>query len=155
MPDLILLDGGKGQVSAVRPVLEGAGLAIPLFGMVKDDKHRTRAVTAEGGEISISSTRSAFTLVSTIQEEVHRFAIGYHRQLRKRNMLGSSLLEIPGIGPARAKALLRYFRTVTAIREAEIPQLEEAPGMNRPAAEAVYRHFHPRTPEGKASENAE
>ena len=87
LPDLILLDGGKGQISAVRPVLERAGVDIPLFGMVKDDKHKTRAIAKDGGEISILSKRKAFTLVSTIQEEVHRFAIGYHRQVRKRNTL--------------------------------------------------------------------
>lgn len=143
LPDLILLDGGKGQVSAVRPVLEAKGYDIPLFGMVKDDKHRTRAITAEGGEISITSSRSAFTLVSSLQEEVHRFAIGYHRQLRKKNTIHSSLLEIPGIGTTRAKALLKSFRTVQAIRNADLEELAGAPGMNRPAAEAVYRHYHP------------
>ena len=152
LPDLILLDGGKGQVSAVRPVLEEAEVDIPLFGMVKDDKHRTRAIAQEGGEISISSTRSAFTLVSAIQEEVHRFAIGYHRQLRKKNVLGSSLQEIPGIGPARAKALLRYFRTVSSIRDAQVEELEKAPGMNRPVALAVYRFYHPEQASGECEE---
>ena len=89
LPDLILLDGGKGHVAAVRPVIESFGLNIPLFGMVKDDKHRTRAITGDGGEISIHSHRRAFILVSTIQDEVHRFAIGYHRQQRKKKTLAS------------------------------------------------------------------
>ena len=97
LPDLILLDGGKGHVAAVRPVLEAFGLQIPLFGMVKDDKHRTRAIARDGGEIAINSSRQAFTLVSQIQDEVHRFAIGYHRQTRKRTALSSSLTSIPGL----------------------------------------------------------
>ena len=127
LPDLILLDGGRGQVSAVRPVLEDAGLDIPLFGMVKDDKHRTRAITGDGGEIAINSNRSAFTLVSTIQEEVHRFAIGYHRQARKKASISSSLTGIPGVGEKRAAALLRHFKTISAIRAADLCELENAP----------------------------
>ncbi|HBC27652.1 MAG TPA: excinuclease ABC subunit UvrC, partial [Ruminococcaceae bacterium] len=89
LPDLILLDGGRGHVSAVRPILEERGLSIPLFGMVKDDRHRTRAIARDGGEIAINSSRSAFTLVSTIQDEVHRFAIGYHRQMRRKSTISS------------------------------------------------------------------
>ncbi len=142
LPDLILLDGGKGQVSAVRPVLESFGVKIPLFGMVKDSKHRTRAVTDEGREIAITSRRQAFTLLSTIQDEVHRFAIGYHRTARKKRTLSSSLTGIPGIGAERAKALLQYFKTIRRISEAEIEELLQVDTMNRPAAEAVYRHFH-------------
>lgn len=142
LPDLILLDGGKGQVAAVRPVLESFGLDIPLFGMVKDDRHRTRAVTGDGGEIAITSKRAAFTLLSTIQDEVHRFAIVYHRASRKKKTLSSSLTGIEGIGQERAKALLACFKTVKRISEAEIEELMQVKGMNRPAAEAVYRHFH-------------
>ena len=144
LPDLILLDGGRGHVAAVRPVLESMGLGgIPLFGMVKDDKHRTRAIALDGGEISIHSHRAAFTLVGAIQEEVHRFAIGYHRQRRRKTMIGSSLLEIPGVGPTRAKALLRHFRTVTAIQNADLEELEAAPAMTKPAARAVFDYYHP------------
>lgn len=84
LPDLILLDGGKGHVGAIRPLLREMGIDVPVYGMVKDDKHRTRAITEDGGEIAIQSTRAVFTLVSSIQDEVHRFAIGYHRQQRKR-----------------------------------------------------------------------
>ena len=110
--------------------------------MVKDDKHRTRAIAKDGGEISIQSTRSAFTLVSIIQDEVHRFAIGYHRQMRKKNTISSTLTNIPGVGDARARALLRHFRTITAIREADLEQLCGVKGMTRPAAQTIYDYFH-------------
>ena len=143
LPDLILLDGGKGHVAAVRPILEAYGLEIPLFGMVKDDKHRTRAIAKDGGEIAINSNRQAFTLVSLIQDEVHRFAIGYHRQSRKKRAISSSLLSIEGIGPARAKALLKHFQTIRRIGEANLEELVNAPSMTRTAAERVYAHFHP------------
>ena len=112
LPDLILLDGGKGHVAAVQPILDEMGFDVPLYGMVKDDKHRTRAIALDGGEIAISSHRRAFTLVSSIQDEVHRFAIGYHRQQRKKAAISSTLTSIPGIGETRAKALLRHFKTV-------------------------------------------
>ncbi len=143
LPDLILLDGGKGQVSAVRPVLERFGLDVALFGMVKDGKHKTRAITDEGREIAITSKRQAFTLVSEIQEEVHRFAIGYHRLARKKKTIGSSLTEIDGIGKERAAALLSFFKTIKRISQAEVEELLQVKGMTRPAAEAVYDHFHP------------
>ncbi len=142
LPDLILLDGGKGQVSAVRPVLEKYGLNIPLFGMVKDNHHRTRAITDEGHEIAINSKRRAFTLVSSIQDEVHRFAISYHRQKHSKRSFNSSLTEIDGIGPARAKALITTFKSVKRIKEAEIEELMGVKGMNLPAAEAVYNFYH-------------
>ena len=142
LPDLILLDGGKGHVSAVRPVLEAFGLEVPLFGMVKDDKHRTRAITGDGGEISIHSHRRAFTLVSTIQDEVHRFAIGYHRQQRKKKTLASELTSIPGVGKARAAALFQYFRTLRAIQDASVEELAQAPSMTKPVAKQVYAYFH-------------
>ncbi len=143
LPDLILLDGGKGHVSAVQPVLDAAGLKIPLFGMVKDDRHRTRAIAKNGGEIAIHSNRSAFTLVSSIQNEVHRFAIGYHRQMRKKTTISSALTSIEGIGPVRARTLLRHFRTISAIRQADLAELTAAPAMNEAAARKVYESFHP------------
>lgn len=143
LPDLILLDGGKGHVAAVQPLLEEMGIEVPLFGMVKDDRHRTRAIAQGGGEIAISSYRRAYTLVSSIQDEVHRFAIGYHRQQRKKSAISSTLTSIPGIGEARAKALLKHFKTVTAISEADLAELEGAPGMTKPAARRVWEHFHP------------
>ena len=142
LPDLILLDGGRGHVAAVKPLIEASGLEIPVFGMVKDDKHRTRAVAQDGGEIAINSTRSAFTLVSTIQDEVHRYAIGYHRQMRKKNTISTTLVSIPGVGQTRAKNLLKHFKTVSAIRGADLEELEGSPGMTKPAAKNVYEYFH-------------
>ena len=142
LPDLVLLDGGKVHVAAVQPVLQEMGVAVPLFGLVKDDKHRTRAIALSGGEIAIQSNRRAFTLLSTIQDEVHRFAIGYHRQQRKKAAVSSTLTSIPGIGEARAKALLKHFKTVAAIGQADLKELEEAPSMTQPAARRVYQFFH-------------
>ncbi len=142
LPDLILLDGGKGHVAAVQPVLDEMGISVPLFGMVKDDKHRTRAIALSGGEIAISSTRRAFTLVSSIQDEVHRFAIGFHRQQRKKSSISSTLTSIEGVGETRAKALMRHFKTVTAVSEADLKELEDAPGMTKPTALRVYEYFH-------------
>ncbi len=142
LPDLILLDGGKGQVSAVRQVFREKGINVPLFGMVKDSSHRTRAITDEGKEISISSNRKVFTFVSSIQDEVHRFSVGYHHQRRKKSTFKSSLTEIDGIGETRAKELLRYFRTIENIRNADLKELEQAPKMNKNSAVAVYNYFH-------------
>ncbi len=141
LPDLILLDGGRGHVSSVLPVVRRHGFDIPVFGMVKDERHRTRAVAADGGEISIASTRRAFTLLSQIQEEVHRFAIGFHRQRRKKRVLGSSLLQIEGVGEKRAKALLKHFGTIERIKGATLEELAAVPGMNISAAENLRRHF--------------
>ncbi len=141
LPDLILLDGGAGHVAAVAPVLEEMGIEVPLFGMVKDDSHRTRAITGDGGEIAINYTRQAFTLVSSIQDEVHRFAIGYHKQRRSKAAVSGTLTKIPGIGETRAKALMKHFRTITAIREASLEELRQAPGMTEPAAKAVHEYF--------------
>ncbi|MGN0536713.1 MAG: excinuclease ABC subunit UvrC [Acutalibacteraceae bacterium] len=142
LPDLILLDGGKGQVAAVRGVLRERGIDIPLFGMVKDNKHRTRAVTDEGKEIAIQSKRKVFTLLSNLQDEVHRFAITYHRAARSKNAFSSSLTDIPLIGKERAKNLLTCFKTISRIREAEVEELLHAKGMNQAAAQAVYDYYH-------------
>ncbi|MDR3344936.1 MAG: excinuclease ABC subunit UvrC [Oscillospiraceae bacterium] len=142
LPDLILLDGGQGQVHAVMPVLEELALPVPLFGMVKDSRHRTRAIAADGGEISLSVKRAAFTLVGQIQEEVHRFAIAYHRQKRGKSTLAGTLTQIQGIGESRAKALLRHFKTMQKIRAASVEELLAAPGMTEPAAQAVFGYFH-------------
>ncbi len=143
LPDLILLDGGQGQMSAVRPVLAKHHIELPLFGMVKDSKHRTRAISSEGGDIAIKSNRAAFTFITGIQDEVHRFAIGYHKNRRSKAMLNSELTAVPGIGKARAAALLRHFKTMKAIRAANPEELSAAPGMNKAAAENVYRALHP------------
>ena len=142
LPDLILLDGGKGQVAAVRAVLARMDIQVPLFGLVKDDRHRTRAVTGDGGEIAVSSKRSLFAFLSKMQDEVHRFAVGYHHQRRKNTTFRSSLTAIEGVGEVRAKALLKYFRTVDNISKADLAELEAAPKMTKDTARAVYRYFH-------------
>lgn len=142
LPDLILLDGGKGQVSAVEPILKKHNVSVPLFGMVKDGNHRTRAITGNGGEITISSRRSVFTFISKMQDEVHRFSIGYHRQRRKNTAFKSSLTDIDGIGETRAKALLKHFQTIANIRNADLKELENCPRMTRDSALAVYNYFH-------------
>ncbi len=140
-PDLILLDGGSGQVAAVAPILQRLGLDIPLYGLVKDDHHRTRAIALSGGEIAIHRKRAAFTLLANIQEEVHRSAIRYHRQRRKGSSLATTLTEIEGIGPTRAKALLRQFGSLAGVRNATIEELLLVKGMTRPAAESIQRYF--------------
>ncbi len=142
LPDLILLDGAKGQINAVLPILQKHEIDIPVFGMVKDSKHRTRAVATTGGDIAIKSTRSAFKLVTDIQDEVHRFAISYHKTLQSRSMIKSELLEIDGIGKTRAAALMKHFGSMKKIREAELQELSKAKGMNITSAEAVYNYFH-------------
>lgn len=142
LPDLILLDGGKGQVAVVKKVLREMNIDVPLFGLVKDDKHRTRAVTGDGGEISVSSRRALFTFLSKMQDEVHRFAIGYHHSRRSKNTFKSSLTDIEGIGEKRARAMLKYFRTIDNISKADLEELEGCPQMTKNAAIAVYRYFH-------------
>ena len=141
LPDLILLDGGHGQVNAVLPIVRAFGYDIPVFGMVKDNKHRTRAIASDGGEIAINSKRKAFTLVSTIQEEVHRFAITYHRSKHQKSTLGGTLTRIDGIGEKKAKAILKHFKTMTAVKSAEIDELCQVEGINKATAQKVYEYF--------------
>lgn len=142
LPDLILLDGGQGQVGAVKPVIEKFGLDIPVFGMVKDSKHRTRAIASTGHEIAINDGRRVFTLVSTIQEEVHRFAITYHKTKHAKGVSRSSLTEIPGIGEKKAKILLKAFKSVAAIRRADAQALENTKGISKKDAQNIYEYFH-------------
>lgn len=141
LPDLILLDGGVGQVHAVEPVLREFGLEIPLFGMVKDNRHRTRAISGDGGEIAINSKRQVFTLVSEIQNEVHRFSVAYHHQKHAKRGLSLSLTEIEGVGEKRASALLKYFKTMTAIKNAEVDELSKAPGITSAVAQNIYDYY--------------
>lgn len=141
LPDLILLDGGKGQVSVVKEVLEEKNLDIPLFGMVKDSKHKTRAITGDGGEIAINSMRSAFTLVSEIQEEVHRFSVGFHHKKHTKRGLELSLTKIDGIGEKKAKELLKTFKTIKNIKSASVEELEKVKGVNRQLAEKIYEFY--------------
>ena len=141
LPDLILLDGGQPQVNAVLPVIARMNIDVPVFGMVKDNKHRTRAIAYNGGEIEINSHRSAFTLVSRIQEEVHRFAITYHHKKHQKSSFSSSLLKIEGIGEKKAKALMKRFKTISAIKEASIEELCTADGISKTNAESVYNYY--------------
>ena len=124
-------------------MLVAKNINVPLFGMVKDEKHRTRAVTGVGGEIAISSMRALFTFLSKMQDEVHRFAIGYHHSRRSKNTFKSSLTGIEGIGEKRAKAMLKFFRTIENISKADLEELEGCPQMTKNAALAVYKYFHP------------
>ena len=140
-PDALLIDGGVEHANAVMQVQSELGLDIPTFGMVKDNRHRTRAlVTPQGHEISISGTPAVFALIGTIQEETHRFAITYHHTLRSRRVRGSKLEEIPGVGPKRRETLLKTFKSVRAIEEASLTALEGAIG--KAAGQAVYDYFH-------------
>ena len=141
-PDLILMDGGKGQVHAALSVLEKLKLEIPVCGMVKDDKHRTRGLYYKNQEIPIEKDSEAFRLITRIQDEAHRFAIEYHRSLRSKNQIHSVLDEIAGIGPARRKALMKHFMGVEKIKEATVEELAEVSSMNEKSAQAVYDFFH-------------
>ena len=142
LPDLILLDGGSGQISAVAPILQKYNLNIALFGMVKDSKHRTRAIATTGGDIAIKSNRRTFTLITEIQDEVHRFAITFHQKSKSKKMLNSSLLEIEGIGPEKAKLLMKHFKTVKAIKEASLEELTAVKGFGKTYALKVYEYFN-------------
>ncbi len=152
-PDLIMMDGGRGQVNVALEVLGKLGLCIPVCGMVKDDNHRTRGLYYENREVPIDRHAEGFKLITRIQDEAHRFAIEYHRSLRGKDQVHSVLDEIRGIGPARRKALLRTFKSVEAIRDADEETLAAAPGMNRAAAAAVYQFFR-RPPEEEQSGEA-
>lgn len=142
LPDLILLDGGQPQVNAVLPVISKMNLSVPVFGMVKDNKHRTRAIAYGGGEIEINSHRAAFTLVSNIQEEVHRFAISYHHKKHTKSTFSSGLMQIEGIGEKKAKALLKHFKTITSIKEQSQESLSECPSISKKDALNIYEFYH-------------
>ena len=148
LPDLLLIDGGENHAKVAVRVLEEAGLSIPVFGMVKDDRHRTRAlVDPAGGEIGIQQIPAVFALVGRIQEETHRFAIEFQRLQQSRGVKGSALDQIPGVGEKRRNDLLRHFKSIRNIKTASLAALEEA--VPRNTARAVYDHFHPRTGEGE------
>ncbi len=142
LPDLILLDGGEPQVNAVLPVIKQMNIDVPVFGMVKDSRHRTRAIAYNGGEIEINSHRAAFTLVSNMQEEVHRFAVSYHHKKHQKSTLSSSLLQIDGIGEAKAKALLKHFKTIGKIKECSVEDLEACPSISHKNAVDIFNFYH-------------
>ena len=141
-PDIILMDGGRGQVNICLQVLEELGLDIPVCGMVKDDNHRTRGLYYNNVEIHIDRHGEGFKLITRIQDEAHRFAIEYHRSLRSKAQVKSVLDDIPGVGPARRKALMRRFQSLDNIRHATLEELAQTDGMNQTVAEAVYQFFH-------------
>ncbi|MBR7133132.1 MAG: excinuclease ABC subunit UvrC [Clostridia bacterium] len=141
LPDLILLDGAKGQINAVLPVMEKYGLNIPVFGMVKDSKHRTRAIATTGGDILIKSNKRAFTLVTKIQDEVHRFAIAYHKSLQSKRLLKSELLDIEGVGEKRTELLLKHFGSIKKIKGASAEELSAVKGINADTAQNIYNFF--------------
>lgn len=142
-PDLIMMDGGKGQVNVARKVMEAVGVQVPVCGMVKDDKHRTRGIYFNNVELPIERDSEGFRLVTRIQDEAHRFAIEYHRSLRSKEQVHSILDDIPGVGPARRKALMKRFQTIEELRQATEEEIAAAEGMNQRVAREIYRFFHP------------
>ncbi|CEP85444.1 excinuclease ABC subunit UvrC [Paraclostridium sordellii] len=141
LPDLILLDGGKGQVSSVKKVLNKHNVEIPLWGMYKDDKHRTKGLISQEKEIELDKTSNLYRFVASIQEEVHNYAISYHRSLRNKTLTKSILDDIQGIGEKRKKALLSHFKNIDEIKNATMNELLEVEGMNKTSAENVYNFF--------------
>ena len=142
LPDLILLDGGQGQMSAVLPIMQKHGINVPLFGMVKDSKHRTRAITAGGGDISIRANHRAYTLIATIQEETHRFAITYHRNSSRKKGLTAELSLIEGMGDARIKTLLKKFKSIAAIKAATAEEIKAVTRFPQKVCEKIYDFYH-------------
>ena len=139
--DLILLDGGKGQVSAVQKVFDKYGVNIPLWGMYKDDKHRTKGLISATKEFELDKTSNLYRFVASIQEEVHNYAITYHRSLRNKSLTKSSLDDIPGVGEKRKKALLSNFKSIEDIKNASVEELSQVEGLNKSVAENIYNYF--------------
>ena len=140
-PDLILLDGGKGQVSAVQKVFDKYNIDIPLWGMYKDDRHRTKGLICATKEIELDRTSNLYRFVASIQEEVHNYAISYHRSLRNKSLTKSTLDDIPGVGEKRKKALLSHFKNIEEIKNASIEELSEIDGLNKRVAQNIYDYF--------------
>lgn len=153
MPDLLLMDGGRGQVNIALGVLEKLGIQVLVCGMVKDDHHRTRGLYFNNNEIPIETNSEGFRLITRIQDEAHRFAIEYHRSLRSKEQVHSILDDIPGIGERRRKALMRRFRGIEGIREASVEDLAETESMNAASAKQVYDFFHPPAKTDKTQQN--
>lgn len=141
LPDLILLDGGKGQLNAIKTLFNELEVDIPVFGMVKDDKHRTRALLSESGEVYLNPTGSVFHLITNIQDEVHRFAISYHRSLHRKNAMESELEKIDGIGKQKRTALLSHFKSIAKIKSATAQELSEVKGISLKNAEDIVEYF--------------
>ena len=141
-PDLILMDGGRGQVNICLQVLQELGISIPVCGMVKDDNHRTRGLYFNNVELPIDTRSEGFKLITRIQDEAHRFAIEYHRSLRSKAQIKSSLDDIPGIGPARRKALMKAFKSIEDIRNASVEELSQVPEIPEATASQIFQFFH-------------
>ncbi len=142
LPDVIMMDGGKGQVNIAEAVLNSLGLEIPVCGMVKDDHHRTRGLYYNNKEVMFPKGSEAILMVTALQDEAHRFAIEYHKLLRQNNQVRSILDDIKGVGPARRKALMKHFKDIDAIKSAGIDELKEVPGLTEDTAKSVYDFFH-------------
>lgn len=140
-PDLLLMDGGRGQVNIAKQVLDELGIDIPICGMVKDDNHRTRGLYFNNLELPIDRNSEGFKLITRIQDEAHRFAITYHRSLRSKAQVHSVLDEIPGVGPSRRKALMKYFKSIEELRAADAAQISEVPGITANVAQEIYLFF--------------
>ena len=141
-PDLLLMDGGRGQVNIALQVLRELNISVPVCGMVKDDNHRTRGLYYHNVELPIDTRSEGFQLITRIQDEAHRFAIEYHRSLRSKAQVHSTLDEIPGVGPARRKALMRHFASIEELREATPEKIAEVPEISENQAKAIYDFFH-------------
>ena len=144
-PDLLMMDGGRGQVNIALEVLGELGLSIPVCGMVKDDNHRTRGLYYNNIEIPIDRHSEAFKLITRVQDEAHRFAIEYHRSLRSKSQVTSRLDEIPGVGPVRKKALMKQFASIQEIMEADEETLASVPGISGKQAQEIWNYFHRET----------
>jgi excinuclease ABC subunit C len=141
-PDLLLMDGGRGQVNIALEVLQEIGVDIPVCGMVKDDNHRTRGLYFNNVELPVDTRSEGFKLITRIQDEAHRFAIEYHRSLRSKTQVKSVLDDIPGVGPTRRKALMRHFKSLEELKEASVEEIGQIPEINERTAEEIYKFFH-------------
>lgn len=153
-PDLLMMDGGRGQVNIALAVLEELHINIPVCGMVKDDNHHTRGLYFNNVELPINTRSEGFKLITRVQDEAHRFAIEYHRSLRSKSQVKSVLDDIPGVGPARRKALMRHFKSLEEVKQASVEELQQLPELNRRAAEEIYAFFRKKEDENFAKKES-
>ena len=142
LPDILMMDGGRGQVNVAQRVLDELHLNIPVCGMVKDDNHRTRGLYYNNKEITFPRNSEVFGMITRLQDEAHRFAITYHKQLRGKEQVHSILDDIKGVGPARRKALMQHFKEIGRIKDAAVEELSAVEGVTPQVAEEIYRFFH-------------
>ena len=148
------MDGGRGQVNIALAVLEELHINIPVCGMVKDDNHHTRGLYFNNVELPINTRSEGFKLITRVQDEAHRFAIEYHRSLRSKSQVKSVLDDIPGVGPARRKALMRHFKSLEEVKQASVEELQQLPELNRRAAEEIYAFFRKKEDENFAKKES-